>query len=200
MKHLTEEQKDLISGLSAPSQLDVQEICLLLQNTRFKKSNYICPLQVLGGAPMLVCCNGSPLQPRRQVCYKSFQRVLEHMSIFSPNTLKQCASRPTCCLDGKVFSGSWKPQQEARGSIKPKKSGVYFISLLLLFNEVSTAQGVLACRWDAPKLHDRTTDWKTASHNLPACCCPRRSVQIEGSVASKLCSHVGLALLNKHGI
>ena len=32
VKHLSEEQKELVSGLSAPSQLDVQETCRFLSN------------------------------------------------------------------------------------------------------------------------------------------------------------------------
>ena len=33
VKHLSEEQKELVSGLSAPSQLDVQETCRFLSCT-----------------------------------------------------------------------------------------------------------------------------------------------------------------------
>lgn len=55
----------------------------------------------------------------------------KQMPIFSQSTFKQCVPRSTCYLDGKVFSGSWKPQQEARGSMKPKFSCFYFKSLLL---------------------------------------------------------------------
>ena len=41
--------------------------CIPPESTCSKR--IMCPPQVLGGAPMLVCCNGPPVQPRRQVSY-----------------------------------------------------------------------------------------------------------------------------------
>ena len=121
VKHLTDEQKDLISGLSAPSQLDVQEICFFIAyhpnqhvlNVSCAPHKYLEERRCLYAAMDRRFNQGG----RLVIC---FQLVPKHMPISSQNTLKPCVSRSACRLDGKVFSGSWKPQQEARGLMKPK--------------------------------------------------------------------------------
>lgn len=54
-------------------------------------SKYICPLQVLAGAQMLVCCNGPPVRPRRQVCYL-FLACVQNKCLYSVKALSNNVS------------------------------------------------------------------------------------------------------------